>query len=54
MVADCCGVSVLQVVLEVKAAVEALHPGVQYNSCLLNLYRDGNQHVSWHSDNESL
>lgn len=23
-----------------------------YNSVLLNLYRDGNDHLSWHSDNE--
>jgi alkylated DNA repair dioxygenase AlkB len=43
-----------QVVLEVKAAVEQLHPGTVFNSCLLNLYQDGNHHVSWHSDNEKL
>lgn len=47
-------VYMLQVVLQVKAAVEQLHPGTQYNSCLLNLYKDGNHHVSWHSDNEKL
>jgi len=23
-----------------------------FNSCLLNLYRDGTDHVPWHSDNE--
>jgi alkylated DNA repair dioxygenase AlkB len=44
----------LQVVLQVKAAVEQLQPGTTYNSCLLNLYRDGSHHVSWHSDNEKL
>lgn len=26
--------------------------GASYNSCLLNLYHDGNEGVSWHSDNE--
>lgn len=44
----------LQLVLEVKAAVEQLHPGTKFNSCLLNLYKDGNHHVSWHADNEKL
>jgi alkylated DNA repair dioxygenase AlkB len=44
----------LQVVLQVKAAIEQLQPGTSYNSCLLNLYRDGSHHVSWHSDNEKL
>lgn len=44
----------LQVVLQVKAAVEQLQPGTTYNSCLLNLYRDGSHHVSWHADNEKL
>lgn len=44
----------LQVVLQVKAAVEQLQPGTTYNSCLLNLYRDGSHHVSWHADDEKL
>lgn len=44
----------LQLVLQVKAAIEQLQPGTSYNSCLLNLYRDGGHHVSWHSDNEKL
>jgi alkylated DNA repair dioxygenase AlkB len=26
--------------------------GSRFNSVLLNLYRDGNDHLSWHSDNE--
>lgn len=26
--------------------------GVQYNSCLLNLYHDGDEGMSWHSDDE--
>lgn len=26
--------------------------GVKYNSCLLNLYHDGAEGMSWHSDNE--
>jgi alkylated DNA repair dioxygenase AlkB len=28
--------------------------GVEYNSVLVNLYRDGNDSVSWHSDNEEI
>jgi alkylated DNA repair dioxygenase AlkB len=26
---------------------------VSYNSCLANLYRDGNDSVSWHADDET-
>jgi len=37
--------------LELKAAVEAV-AGVTFNSVLLNLYRDGNDSMGWHSDNE--
>jgi hypothetical protein len=50
---SCCRVW-LQVVLDVRAAVQQLLPGTHFNSCLLNLYRDGSHHVSWHSDNERL
>jgi alkylated DNA repair dioxygenase AlkB len=25
---------------------------IEFNSCLLNLYRDGKDHVTWHADNE--
>ena len=32
----------------------ALVSGAEYNSVLVNLYRDGNDSVSWHSDNEEL
>jgi alkylated DNA repair dioxygenase AlkB len=28
--------------------------GAEYNSVLVNLYRDGNDSVSWHSDNEEI
>ena len=28
--------------------------GVTFNSCLLNLYRNGADHMGWHSDNEKL
>jgi len=37
--------------LGVKALVEAA-TGATYNSVLLNLYRDGRDHVSWHEDAE--
>lgn len=28
--------------------------GARFNSCLLNLYRDGRDAMGWHSDNEAL
>ena len=28
--------------------------GAAFNSCLLNLYRNGRDHMSYHSDNEAL
>ena len=34
-----------------KAVVEKL-TATQFNSCLLNLYQDGNQGMAWHSDDE--
>ncbi|MFN0293114.1 alpha-ketoglutarate-dependent dioxygenase AlkB family protein [Pedobacter helvus] len=37
--------------LRLKALVEPI-AGVCFNSVLLNYYRDGNDSVAWHSDNE--
>lgn len=37
--------------LDLKAKVEAVS-GVAFNSVLLNLYRDGNDSMGWHSDDE--
>ena len=37
--------------LEIKAVAEAC-AGQQFNSVLLNLYRDGRDSVSWHADSE--
>lgn len=37
--------------LDLKAQVDAL-AGVVFNSVLLNLYRDGNDSMGWHSDDE--
>jgi alkylated DNA repair dioxygenase AlkB len=37
--------------LRMKERVESV-AGVQFNSVLLNLYRDGRDSVSWHSDDE--
>jgi len=34
-----------------KARVEDI-AGCKFNSCLLNFYRSGDDHLSWHSDNE--
>jgi alkylated DNA repair dioxygenase AlkB len=37
--------------LMIKSVVEPI-AGVKFNSVLLNYYRDGNDSVAWHSDNE--
>ena len=39
--------------LMMKERVEAL-AGVQFNSVLLNYYRNGNDSVAWHRDNERI
>jgi alkylated DNA repair dioxygenase AlkB len=38
---------------ELKNLAEQLS-GATYNSCLLNLYHDGHDGMSWHSDNEKM
>ena len=38
--------------LEIKRNIESFLPGEDFNSVLLNLYRDGNDKVSWHADDE--
>lgn len=38
-------------IVELKSIAEA-HSGVVFNSVLVNLYRDGNDKVGWHRDNE--
>jgi alkylated DNA repair dioxygenase AlkB len=37
--------------LELKAAIEK-ETGESFNSCLLNLYHDGEEGMAWHSDGE--
>ncbi len=37
--------------LEIKSAVEEIS-GNTFNACLLNLYHNGSEAMSWHSDNE--
>jgi alkylated DNA repair dioxygenase AlkB len=37
---------------ELKTKIEKILPGKSFNSVLLNLYRDGNDKMGWHSDNE--
>lgn len=39
--------------LEIKKLTEACS-GISYNACLLNLYHDGNEGMSWHSDDEVM
>ena len=36
---------------ELKQIVEE-HAGIKFNSCLLNLYHNGNEGMGWHSDDE--
>ncbi len=38
--------------LEIKKRIEPI-AGTTFNSVLLNYYRDGNDSVAWHSDNET-
>jgi len=38
--------------LELKAIVEK-HTNTRYNSCLLNLYHNGDESMGWHSDDEA-
>ncbi|MGA6121735.1 alpha-ketoglutarate-dependent dioxygenase AlkB family protein [Sphingobacterium anhuiense] len=40
-----------QELLDIKEAIEKIS-GEHFNSALLNLYRDGNDSVGWHRDNE--
>jgi alkylated DNA repair dioxygenase AlkB len=39
--------------LEIKKRIED-HSGIEFNSVLLNLYRNGNDSVSWHRDKEKV
>lgn len=39
--------------IELKALAEK-HTGETYNSCLLNLYHNGNEGMAWHSDGEKM
>jgi alkylated DNA repair dioxygenase AlkB len=39
--------------LEIKNKVEEIS-NEKYNSCLLNLYHDGNEGMGWHSDDEKM
>jgi alkylated DNA repair dioxygenase AlkB len=45
------GLAWTEPLLELKAIAEKL-AGVAFNSCLLNLYHNGNEGMGWHSDNE--
>ena len=41
----------LNELLAIKQKIESIDDN-QYNSCLLNLYRDGEDYMGWHQDNE--
>ncbi|MEH6745798.1 MAG: alpha-ketoglutarate-dependent dioxygenase AlkB [Maribacter arcticus] len=38
--------------LGIKKVIESFLPGTDFNSVLLNLYRNGSDKVSWHADDE--
>lgn len=40
-----------EALLEIKQKVEGI-TGARYNSCLLNLYHEGEEGMGWHQDNE--
>lgn len=40
-----------QTLAELRNRIEQ-HSGFRFNTCLANLYRDGNDSVGWHSDDE--
>ncbi len=35
------------------AIINAFLVGVEFDYCLVNLYRDGNDHINFHADNEA-
>ncbi|WPP50379.1 alpha-ketoglutarate-dependent dioxygenase AlkB family protein [Catalinimonas niigatensis] len=39
--------------LKLRQSVE-IHSGTTFNSCLLNLYHDGEEGMAWHSDDEKM
>lgn len=41
----------LEFILEIKCVVEEISDCI-FNACLLNLYHNGSEAMSWHSDNE--
>ena len=41
------------ILLEIKEKIEQISQE-KYNSCLLNLYHDGNEGMGWHSDDEKM
>jgi alkylated DNA repair dioxygenase AlkB len=41
-----------EALFQLKSDIEVLIPGTSFNSVLLNQYRDGNDKMGWHSDNE--
>ena len=38
--------------LDIKGKIESIVPNTEFNSVLLNLYRNGNDKMGWHADNE--
>lgn len=40
--------------LQALKHIAETHTGAPYNSCLLNLYHDGDEGMSWHSDDEKM
>jgi alkylated DNA repair dioxygenase AlkB len=36
-----------------RTIINAFFVGVEFDYCLVNLYRDGNDHINFHADNEA-
>lgn len=45
------GLAMPTLLLDIRKKIEE-HTETTYNACLLNLYHNGNEGMSWHSDNE--
>lgn len=49
-----CGLVIQSILKEVVTTIRPLLPGVRFDSCLLNYYRDGKDYIAAHKDKEAL
>lgn len=48
------GLVIRSILKEVIATIQPLLPGIKFDSCLLNYYRDGKDYIAAHKDKEAL